>query len=125
MKEPEKASPAVTGSGWGYIEIEGRERLKDAKLYPGGFRAWDWRETGTGHSSGIQPADVRELLEHGSRKVILSRGRLGRLAVCRETVEMLEAAGVEVEILKTSDALKAYEDSRKRLPVGALIHTTC
>ena len=29
-----------------------------AKLYPGGARAWDWRETGTRHRPGIQPADI-------------------------------------------------------------------
>jgi len=125
MIDQDEVAPGVTDSGWGYIEIEGRHRLKDAKLFPGGFRKWDWRETGTAHSPGIQPADVEELLKHGSRKVILSRGRLGRLQVCRETIEMLQLAGVQVEILKTSDALKSYEEARKRLPVGALIHTTC
>jgi len=118
-------APLVTGSGWGYIEIEGQHRLKDVKLYPGGFRTWDWRETGTGHSPGIQPADVKELLEHGSRKVILSRGRFGRLQVCPETLELLQKAGIEVEVLKTSDALKSYEKWREKVPVGALIHTTC
>jgi len=35
-----------------------------AKLFPGGLREWDWRETGTRHVPGIQHADVQELIEH-------------------------------------------------------------
>ena len=46
---------------------------KDAKLFPGGSREWNWRETGTEHVPGIQPADVQELLDHGAKVVVLSR----------------------------------------------------
>lgn len=68
-------SPEITHRSWGRIEVDdGEQRFKDAKLYPGGAREWDWRETGTSHAPGIQIADVEELLEHGSKTVILSRG---------------------------------------------------
>ena len=46
---------------------------KDFKLYRGGGRAWDWAETGTRHSPGIQPADVEELVARGATTVVLSR----------------------------------------------------
>jgi hypothetical protein len=35
-------SPAITHLQWGQIEVEGK-RYKDAKLFPGGAREWDWR----------------------------------------------------------------------------------
>jgi hypothetical protein len=38
-------SPRVIYDGWGFIEIEGLGRFRDAKLWPGGGRAWNWRET--------------------------------------------------------------------------------
>src|SRR5688572_3917860 len=59
-----EVSPRVIDDGWGFIEIEGLGRFRDAKLWPGGGRAWDWRETGTDHRPGILSADVTELLDH-------------------------------------------------------------
>jgi len=47
--------------------VEGLGSGKDFKLYPGGGREWDWRETNTEHVPGIQHADVQELLENGRR----------------------------------------------------------
>jgi hypothetical protein len=42
-----EASPRVVDDGWGFVEVEGLGRFRDVKLWPGGGRAWDWRETGT------------------------------------------------------------------------------
>lgn len=120
------ASPRILAARWGRLEIEGAdEPLKDAKLWPGGARAWDWSETGTRHVPGVQPADVRELLEHGARHVVLSRGRLGRLAVQDSTLSFLEEAGVDTEVLDTAAAVRRYNELAGRESVGALIHSTC
>ena len=59
-------SPGIKHLSWGRLETEHGE-FKDAKLFPGGAREWDWNETGTRHEPGVQPADVEELLEHGGR----------------------------------------------------------
>lgn len=119
-------SPRIRSAAWGRVEVEGLdEPLKDAKLWPGGARAWDWAETGTRHAPGVQPADVRELLEHGARHVVLSRGRLGRLRVQDATLSFLAEAGVEAEVLETAAAVRRYNDLAGREAVGALIHSTC
>jgi hypothetical protein len=60
-------SPGIIALAWGKIEVEGAGTFRDAKLFPGGAGEWDWRETGTEHTPGIQPTDVRELLDHGLR----------------------------------------------------------
>ncbi|MDH5506687.1 MAG: MTH938/NDUFAF3 family protein [Anaerolineae bacterium] len=98
---------------------------KDAKLFPGGSRSWDWAETGTHHSPGIQPADVQELLDHGSTAVVLSTGRLQALGVCPETVEFLASSKIVTHILPTPAAIDLYNQLRETMPVGALIHSTC
>src|SRR5690606_40772234 len=49
-------SPRISRLSWGQIEVAGHGAFKDAKLYPGGAREWDWSETGTRHVPGIQPA---------------------------------------------------------------------
>ena len=123
--EQARLSPEITEHGWGRIVVEGDRVYKDVKLFPGGAREWDWTETGTSHSPGIQPADVEELLEHGACVIILSKGRFNRLLVQPETLAFLEAHRVEVHVLPTARAVSLYNKMRPHHPVGALIHSTC
>jgi hypothetical protein len=119
-------SPRVIDDGWGFIEIAGLGRFRDAKLWPGGGRAWDWRETGTDHRPGILCADVTELLDHEPELVILSRGRDGRLEVSSETLSLLETRGVPVVREKTDTALATYNRlAAEGRRVAGLFHTTC
>jgi hypothetical protein len=120
------ASPRVVEDGWGFVEIEGLGRFRDVKLWPGGGRAWDWRETGTDHRPGVLSADVAELLDHEPDLVILSRGRQGRLGVSPETLSLLEARGVSVLHEKTDAALATYNRlATEGRRVAGLFHTTC
>ncbi len=124
--EKKEPSPRILELRWGRLRVEGRERpYKDAKLFPGGSREWDWRETGTEHSPGIQPADVEELLAHGARVVVLSQGMHERLAVMRETLEVLAARGIAAHVLQTEKAVELYNELVDRRRVGGLFHTTC
>jgi len=79
------------------MEVEGHPPFKDAKVFPGGAREWDWRETGTRHVPGIQPTDVQELIEHG----------------------------IKVEVLQTEAAVERFNELRESVPVGGLFHSTC
>jgi hypothetical protein len=117
-------SPRVTDLAWGRLEVEG-STFKDAKLFPGGARAWDWNETGTNHEPGIQPADVEELLERGATTVVLSKGFHERLGVTPETLRMLEERGVAAHVRQTEEAIRLYNELRETEKVGALIHSTC
>lgn len=119
------SSPRIARLSWGRIEVEGAGRFKDAKLFPGGARAWDWRETGTNHDPGVQPGDVEELLEHGATVVVLSRGVYGRLRVCPETMKLLEERGVTAHVVRTKEAVRLYNELRESSLVAGLFHTTC
>ena len=118
-------SPRIRHPSWGRVEVEGRGAFKDAKLYPGGAREWDWRETGTRHVPGIQAADLRELLEHGVEVVVLSKGMLERLQVCPETLELLKRKGIPAHVLPTEDAVRLYNELAAEQKVGGLFHSTC
>jgi hypothetical protein len=108
------------------MEVAGLGAGKDFKLWPGGGREWDWRETGTRHLPGIQLADLEELLEHGSRTVVLSRGMLRMLQTCRETLELLEKRHIPVRIAETRAAAGIYNElADAGEPVGGLFHSTC
>jgi hypothetical protein len=126
MSEDQERSPEVRDHGWGYVEVEGLGRLRDAKLWPGGGRAWDWNETGTRHQPGIQPADVAELLEHAPEVVVLSRGRQYRLETCTETLALLTENHLEVAREETGAAIEEYNRlAAQGRRVAALLHTTC
>ena len=120
------SSPRIKDVSWGRLEIEGRdEPYKDAKLFPGGSREWNWRETGTNHEPGIQPADVQELLDHGATVVVLSRGMKECLQVPHETLDFLKKQQISAHVLPTAEAVKLYNQLAEKEPVGGLFHTTC
>ena len=120
------ASPRIEDLSWGRVVVVGAPApYKDAKLFPGGSREWDWTETGTSHVPGVQPADLEELLDHGAEVVVLSRGQLRALRVPEETLDWLRGRGVEAYVHGTREAVERYNDLAGRRPVGALIHSTC
>lgn len=118
-------SPRIVSVVWGRIEVEGLGVLKDAKLYPGGGREWDWTETGTRHNPGIQPSDVEELLAHGATVVVLSQGMDLQLKVDPATLEFLDSKGIHVHVAETREAVRLYNELAATTPVGGLFHSTC
>jgi len=126
MSETNAASPRIESVDWGRMTVEGLGTGKDFKLWPGGGRAWDWRETGTRHVPGIQPDDVRELLEHGAEEVVLSRGMWLALQTRDDTLQLLDEHGVRVHRAETREAVQLYnERAEQGVPVGGLFHSTC
>ncbi|KAB0376989.1 hypothetical protein FD755_011433 [Muntiacus reevesi] len=42
------SSPEISSLSWGQMKVQGSTKIyKDCKVWPGGSRDWDWRETGT------------------------------------------------------------------------------
>ncbi|MEU8150092.1 Mth938-like domain-containing protein [Nonomuraea sp. NPDC048901] len=121
----ERRSPLITHVSWGRMVVEGLGEGKDFKLYPGGGRAWDWNETGTRHTPGIQPADIQELLDNGSHAIVLSRGMRSLLQTCPETLDLLMEKGIEIYVEETTAAVQRYNAMVETTPVGGLIHSTC
>ena len=117
-------APQILVVCWGRMQVEGLGAGKDFKLYPGGGRPWDWAETGTGHSPGIQPADVEELVAHGADTVVLSQGMNERLQVHLVT-RYLQQHSVRVHVAETRQAVKIYNDLAKGTLVAGLFHSTC
>ncbi len=121
----EARSPEIRTVRWGSVVLADGRRYKDVKLFPGGAREWNWNETGTRHSPGVQLADVQELLDRGASVIILSSGQLGRLRIASGTRRALEELGIEYHVLETRKAIDLYQQLRRERGVGALIHSTC
>jgi hypothetical protein len=126
MMHSSNRSPRIKHVSWGRLEVEGKaEPYKDAKLFPGGSREWNWREAGTGHKPGIQIADVQELLDYGATIVVLSRGMAECLHVPHHTLDFLNEQKITVHILPTRHAVALYNKLAQTEAVGGLFHTTC
>ena len=123
--DKQKSSPRINHVSWGRMEVEGLGAGRDFKLYPGGGRAWDWRETVTHHVPRIQPTDVQELLDHGSKVIILTRGMQLALKTCPETLQLLREVGIIYHVEETIAAVQHYNQLAQTGPVGGLFHSTC
>ncbi len=104
MNNNELRSPSINHISWGHMEVDNVGVGKDFKLWPGGGRVWDWRETDTHHIPGIQPTDVEELLDNGCQTIVLSRGMLLMLHTRRETLDLLDERNIPVHIAETKAA---------------------
>jgi hypothetical protein len=124
-EKPLSRSPRILDIVWGRTEVEGLGAGKDVKLWPGGGREWDWRETGTQHVPGILPSDVEELVDHGAEVIVLSRGMQLRLQSSPEALGLLRRKSVEVHVEETTAAVDLYNRLARSCPAGCLIHSTC
>jgi hypothetical protein len=119
-------SPQINHISWGRMEVDGVGMGKDFKLWPGGGRQWDWRETNTHHVPGIQPSDIEELLNNGSKTIVLSRGMWLALQTSKETLDFLNEKNITVHIAETRAASEIYNDlASDGVAVGGLFHSTC
>src|SRR5581483_11137799 len=72
----------------------------------------------TGYNPGIQVGDVLELLDHGARVVVLSRGMAECFHVPRETLGFLKERQIGVHLLPTKEAVALYNKLAETEPVG-------
>jgi len=119
-------SPRILQIAWGEMKVEGLRSGADMKLWPGGGRDWDCRETDTHHVPGIQIADVTELIERGARAVVLTQRMYRMLKTCAETLEYLAQHGVAFHVAETTEAVRIYNElAESGSEVGGLFHSTC
>lgn len=96
------SSPEIASISWGHMKVKGcTATYKDCKVWPGGSRAWDWRETGTDHVPGVQPADLEEILKKGVEILVIGRGMSEVLQVPSSTLDYVKQKGVDVKVFQT------------------------
>ncbi|XP_054868154.1 mth938 domain-containing protein isoform X1 [Amphiprion ocellaris] len=121
------SSPQIRSLSWGLMTVEGSSApYKDCKVWPGGSRGWDWRETGTDHRPGVQPADLEEVLKKGVDLLVIGRGMSEALQVPSATLDFVQQKGVEVRVLQTEKAVAEYNKlAVQGAKVGGVFHSTC
>ncbi|KAM4796508.1 mth938 domain-containing protein [Rhinophrynus dorsalis] len=119
------SSPEISKLSWGSIKVGGQV-YKDCKVWPGGSRTWDWRETGTDHYPGVQPADLEEVVKKGVKTLVIGRGMSEALQVPSATLAYIRAQGIDVQVFQTEKAVKEYNAlASQGVKVGGVFHSTC
>ncbi|XP_042082956.1 mth938 domain-containing protein isoform X1 [Haplochromis burtoni] len=150
------SSPEIASLSWGHMKVKGcSSTYKDCKVWPGGSRAWDWRETGTDvsetriqmrtdccklalrqicdvelyapqHYPGVQPADLDEVLKKGIDLLVIGRGMSEALQVPSSTLDFVKQKGVDVKVFQTEKAVAEYNKlAGQGAKVGGVFHSTC
>ncbi|XP_072118662.1 mth938 domain-containing protein [Mobula birostris] len=120
-------SPQIASLSWGRMKVQDcPTAYKDCKVWPGGSRPWDWRETGTDHHPGVQASDLEEIINKGIETLVIGRGMSQALQVPSRTLDYIKNKGVDVKVLQTEAAVREYNSLASRgARVGGVFHSTC
>ena len=112
--------PEIEGYGFGRVTIDGREETRDVIVLPDRVvRGW-WRKEG----HGLVLEDLDEVLDELPDRLLVGTGAYGQLRPDPGALEALHTRGVEVEVLRTADAVERYAQLDPRKTAAAL-HLTC
>jgi hypothetical protein len=124
-----KSRPIITKAKWGELVISYNNIdtiLKDAIVWNGGVKKWNWSKSNTHHSPGIQLKEIYNFVKYYDSTdflLILSTGFKNVLQVDQKTIDWLDNKLIDYKILSTYDAIELYNNSKGN--VCALIHSTC
>jgi len=105
---------------FGSITIDGKRYSHDVIIFKGQVRDW-WRKT----SHNIEIDEASELVGEGIKKIVFGTGEAGVMKVPQEVKDFLKQRGLEVVVLKTSDAVDAFNQLYSDLTALAALHLTC
>ena len=110
----------IDGYGFGRVTIDGREETRDVIVLPGRVvRGW-WRQEG----HGLVLEDLGEVLDELPERLLVGTGAYGQMRPDPSALEALRARGIEVEVLRTAEAVRRYGQLDPRKTAAAL-HLTC
>jgi hypothetical protein len=112
--------PTIDRYRFGRITIDGREETRDVIVLPDQVvREW-WRRDG--HRLVLD--DLADVLDELPERLVVGTGADGRMVPDPEALERLRARGIEVEVLRTAEAVERYAQLDPRRTAAAL-HLTC
>ncbi len=113
--------PEIQAFRFGRIVIDNVVYNRDVIIFPDRVLP-NWRRR-DGHKLALE--DLVEVLEGDPEVVILGRGVFGRMKVSDDIRELITERGIELVVLRTEGASKAYNELRERRRVVAALHLSC
>jgi hypothetical protein len=118
--------PELTGTGFGWIEIEGQRIKHDILIRPDGQvvrrkKKLSKERYGTSHKISVEEAE--HIFREGAGGLLIGGGQFGRVELSPEAENFFQEKGCPVTILSTPQSLEAWNQSEEKL-IG-LFHITC
>jgi len=110
----------IDGYSFGRVFVDGEEHTKDVIVLPDRVVGNWWRRDG--HSLVME--DLDDVLDDLPPILVVGAGADERMKPQPETLEKLEARGVEVHVLPTDQAVRRYSELDPARTAAAL-HLTC
>jgi len=105
---------------FGRIEVDGVPYEQDLEILLQEVRAWRRKE---GHR--VYSEDLAGVLAEGPQVLIVGTGYTGLLRVTPMAERLVRDRGIELDVLRTGEAVDAYNELAPRKRVCALLHLTC
>ncbi len=112
--------PRIEGYAFGRVLVDGEEHTKDVIVLPHRVVGGWWRRDG--HALVLE--DLEEVVDELPERLIIGTGADGRMRPDPGTIEQLRVRQIEVESLRTPDAVKRYGELDAARTAAAL-HLTC
>jgi hypothetical protein len=112
--------PRIEGYRFGQLVVDGEEQTRDVIVLPDRVVPNWWRADG----HRLVLADLEDVLEELPERLVVGTGAYGQMRPDPAVIEQLRERGVEVEALKTDEAVRCYGELDPRRTAAAL-HLTC
>jgi hypothetical protein len=112
--------PRIEGYRFGQLVVDGEEQTRDVIVLPDRVVSNWWRADG----HRLVLADLEDVLEELPEHLVVGTGAYGQMRPDSAVIEQLRERGVEVEALKTDEAVRRYGELDPRRAAAAL-HLTC
>lgn len=110
----------ISDYSFGQIVVDGQQHDRDVIVLPDRVIGEWWRKEG--HSLVME--DLEDVLHELPERLIVGCGAHGRLEPDASTIESLRGRGIEVEAVRTPEAVERYNASDSHTTAAAL-HLTC
>ena len=112
--------PRIEGYRFGRVLVDGQEETRDVIVLPDRVvRNW-WRKDG--HS--LVADDLDEVLDYLPERLVVGTGASGQMEPDRETLDLLRARGIQVDVRRTDEAVRLFAELDPARSAAAL-HLNC
>ncbi|MFW6136254.1 MAG: Mth938-like domain-containing protein [Chloroflexota bacterium] len=114
-------APEVESYRFGHMVVDGKEHTKDLILLPDRVVSNWWRDQG--HRLSV--ADLEEVFKAQPEVLVVGTGANGLMKVPPETRQAVRSADIELEIARTGQAWKLYNELQDGRATAGAFHLTC
>src|SRR5437868_5053842 len=108
--------PRIEGYTFGRVLVDGQEQTRDVIVLPNRVVPNWWRKEG--HSLHME--DLEDVIAELPERLLVGTGAAGQMVPERKTLKRLRERGIEVETLRTDEAVRRYAELDPERTAAAL-----